>query len=269
MPLDAFARQTLMEVPREEALSVERFVSEYLHQKPVVLTGMTKDWPAVGKWTPAWFREVCGDTVVVARQYRNDGRPFLEQAMANKRRVTLAQWIDFLEGDRDVPLDGEPWTWSLRESKELLLLHRELRKDARFQELFPSLEPVFDPFLWFGPAGYVTGLHTDIIDLNLLLHVYGRKEVLFYAPDQTERMYPKYFVVQGGLYSLVNAYEPDLERHPRFAEAVGQRTLLSPGDILYVPNGWWHMVRSLDVTISLTASCARLPGGLSASAAPR
>lgn len=263
MPRDAFAEQTLTEVAREEAPTLERFVSTYLHQRPVVLTGMTGGWPAVGKWTPAWFRETCGDTVVVARQYRNDGRPFLQQAMTHKRRVTLAQWIGFLEGDRDVPLDGEPWTWSLRESKELFFLHRQLRKDARFDELFPSLDARFDPFLWFGPAGYVTGLHTDIIDLNLLLHLYGEKEVIFYAPDQTERMYPELLAVQGGLYSLVNAYAPDLERHPLFAEAVGQRTTLSPGEILYVPNGWWHMVRSHDVTISLTASCARLPDGLS------
>lgn len=260
---DAFAQQTLTEVERVETLDAERFVSTYLHQKPVVLTGVARGWPAVGKWTPSWFREACGDTVVVARQYLNDGRPFLQQAMTRKRRVTLAQWIAFLEGDASVPLDGEPFTWSLRESKELFWLHRELRKDARFDELFPSLGARFDPFLWFGPPGYVTGLHTDIIDLNLLLHLHGEKEVLLYAPDETDRMYPEALVVQGGLYSLVNAYAPDLARHPRFAHAVGQRTTLSPGEILYVPNGWWHMVRSHDVTISLTASCARLPAGLS------
>src|SRR5690606_28861199 len=148
---------------------------------PVVLTGMARGWPAVGRWTPAWFRETCGETVVVARQYRNDGRPFAGQAMEHKRRVTLAQWIAFLEGDASV-LDGEPYTWSLRESKALFWLHRELKRDARFAALFPSLDARFDPFLWFGPAGYVTGLHTDIIDLTLLLHLYGEKEVLLYAP---------------------------------------------------------------------------------------
>ncbi len=263
-------RQRISDVERVERLPAERFLREFLHKKPVVLTGVSRGWPAVGKWTPAWFQDTCGDTLVVARQYQNDGVPFAYQAMTRKQRLPLRQWIAFLEGALGGPLDGERYTWSLRESKELFWMHRQLKRDAHFEELFETLlgKPAeslgvgFDPFLWFGPPGYVTGLHTDIIDLNLLLHLYGTKEMVLYAPDQTERLYPESLVVQGGLYSLVNAYQPDLARHPRFAEAVGQRTTLSPGEILYVPKDWWHMVRSHDVTISLTASCARLPAGL-------
>jgi len=45
--------------------------------------------------------------------------------------------------------------------------------------------------------------------------------------------------------SAVDIEEPDLERFPLFAGAVGRETTLGPGDGLFIPAGCWHHVRSL------------------------
>jgi hypothetical protein len=48
--------------------------------------------------------------------------------------------------------------------------------------------------------------------------------------------------------SIVDVEAPDLERFPRFAQALrtAQVAELSPGDALFIPRHWWHHVTSLD-----------------------
>ena len=41
--------------------------------------------------------------------------------------------------------------------------------------------------------------------------------------------------------------EPDLGRHPRFAEALASAQVaeMEPGDALFLPSMWWHHVESM------------------------
>ena len=59
---------------------------------------------------------------------------------------------------------------------------------------------------------------------------------------------PLDFTLAGQPISLVDVDSPDLENHPRFAEALeaAQTAELGPGDALYIPSLWWHAVASLD-----------------------
>ena len=47
---------------------------------------------------------------------------------------------------------------------------------------------------------------------------------------------------------MVDPAAPDLDRYPRFAEAmaVAESGVLAPGDAIYIPFHWWHAVDSLD-----------------------
>lgn len=54
---------------------------------------------------------------------------------------------------------------------------------------------------------------------------------------------------QGNL-SAVDVGAVDAERFPLFAEAAFEDTVLGPGDMLFIPNRWWHYVRSLSVSAS-------------------
>ena len=47
---------------------------------------------------------------------------------------------------------------------------------------------------------------------------------------------------------MVDPHHPDLERYPRFAEAMktAEWAELEPGDAIYIPYHWWHGVDSLD-----------------------
>jgi len=82
---------------------------------------------------------------------------------------------------------------------------------------------------------------------------------VLFSPDETDKLYPDTGQVQGGVYSLINSYAPDLSLHPHFAHARGFETRLGPGDLLYIPDGWWHATRSCGVSVSVNGACPEVP----------
>ena len=123
----------------------------------------------------------------------------------------------------------------------------------------PELPKVEEPFLnaWFGPAGTVSPLHTDPYH-NILCQVVGRKYVRLYTPLETEKMYPQ-DVGEGGVdMSNTSQVDAEAERHeteqafPLFNKAKYVEAILNEGEALYIPVGWWHYVRSLDVSFSVS-----------------
>src|SRR4051812_1520356 len=49
-------------VERRSGMSHAAFVNEYQRPgRPVVFTDLTRDWPALGKFSPGYFRKQCGN----------------------------------------------------------------------------------------------------------------------------------------------------------------------------------------------------------------
>lgn len=148
----------------------------------------------------------------------------------------------------------------------------------------PSMDqPELDsPLLnaWFGPPGTITPLHTDPYH-NVLAQVVGRKYVRLYSPLETGRMRGRGREngVEMGNTSLldVGVLEgwdqlkesedddddddwggPGLDRQSGEGVAAEFRDIpfvdciLDPGDVLYIPIGWWHYVRGLSVSFSVS-----------------
>ena len=46
----------------------------------------------------------------------------------------------------------------------------------------------------------------------------------------------------------------DYERYPEFRQVTVVDVVIGPGDLLFLPIGWWHHVRGLDVSITMTSS---------------
>lgn len=116
---------------------------------------------------------------------------------------------------------------------------------------FPSFDtPRRRTNLWIGPAGTCSKFHYDE-DENLFWQLYGQKRFILAAPSATDNLYPTNRSWGDG-YSPVDPKQPDFDAFPRFAGVTCHEVVLEPGDLLYLPPGWWHDVTSLSVSVSVS-----------------
>jgi ribosomal protein L16 Arg81 hydroxylase len=101
-------------------------------------------------------------------------------------------------------------------------------------------------FMWYGPKGTVTPLHHDTTNI-MLAQVQGRKHLKLIPANEIELIYNHYAV-----YSQVNAEKPDYKKYPNFKYATVIDVELAPGDVLFMPVGWWHWVKALETSITVT-----------------
>ena len=229
---------------RREKLAPEEFFTRYYFgHLPVVLRGMMGDWPALGRWSLPYLAERAGNVQVEVMTGRNANPDHSPQYEKHRTRMRFEDYL------RMVATGGETNDYYMVPRNENWA--REgfgpLREDVRAPGgiIDPELRPDMMTLL-LGPAGTVTPLHHDNMNV-LLAQVMGRKHVKLIPSFQRHLMYPRF-----GTFSHVDAEHPDPERFPLYAEADVVEGVLEPGDMVFIPVGWWHWVRALDVSASVT-----------------
>jgi hypothetical protein len=102
--------------------------------------------------------------------------------------------------------------------------------------------------VWIGNRSRIAA-HHDLPD-NLACVVAGHRRFTLFPPTELANLYvgPLDFTPAGQAISLVDFAQPDLEKFPRFAEALkrAQVAELGPGDAVFIPSMWWHHIEALD-----------------------
>jgi len=241
--MEATLTRTELKLEKRAGLSYEEFKNEYLFPgRPVIFKDAAKDWKAIGKFTPEFFKKNYGHIVK-----KFDGKEY-----------TLAQFIDLMMNSD--PKNPAPYPCKV----DVLQYMPELLPDIspRLKYTLPDrinsrLIPKgflggADTFeLFFGGVnGWFPYIHYDYMHLHAIItQVYGEKEFLIYTPDQAQYLYidekePWQSTVQ-------KYYEPDYTKYPLFAKAKPASIIVGPGETLFIPCGWWHTARSVTPTISV------------------
>ena len=102
--------------------------------------------------------------------------------------------------------------------------------------------------IWIGNRTCIAA-HFDNTE-NIACVVGGRRRFTMFPPDQIGNLYPGPLDLTpaGQPISLVDVRKPDLDRFPRFAQALRAAEVaeLAPGDAVYIPALWWHNVEALE-----------------------
>jgi len=104
------------------------------------------------------------------------------------------------------------------------------------------------PNFWLGNALTVPVHHDH--PYNLACVVAGRRRFTLFAPEQVGNLYigPLEHTPSGAPISVVHPNPPDLERYPRYRDALASARVadMEPGDALYIPPLWFHQVEALE-----------------------
>ena len=102
--------------------------------------------------------------------------------------------------------------------------------------------------VWIGTRT-MASTHYDMSN-NMAICAVGRRRFTLFPPSQVANLYPGPLepTPGGQVVSMVDVRAPDLDRYPRFAQALehAQVAEMAPGDALIYPALWWHNVEALD-----------------------
>jgi hypothetical protein len=236
----------------EEITANEFFSRFYAAGVPLLIRGFFRHCPAVLEWSPARLAERFGDAVVDVMTNLRKHPNYAGERNRYARKMTMRELVEAIKRD---PEGGDLYLAAQSRAFERLSLG-QLANEVNLDPLmFDGKHQRERTSLWLGPGNTVTPLHYDQMNV-ILAQVWGSKRVLLIAPSETGSLYNR----RGG-YSDVDPESPDFERFPLFQNVAVSVMMLEPGSALFLPRGWWHQVRSLTPSISLSISNFVWPNG--------
>ncbi len=241
-------------IERREAIGPQEFLERYYALgRPVILVGEMDGWPALSRWTPDYLKAKVGPALVEYQGGRTANARFEMEKDLHRREAPFDEFIESIKATADG-------------NDAYLTAYNSERNQAALAPLADDMG-VLDKFLtrdggaphgmpWIGPAGTMTSLHHDLTN-NFIAQIVGRKRVKMLPAADVGRLYNRVHVFS----EIADLDSPDLDlaSFPRLVGARLYDVLLEPGEILFMPLAWWHQVRSLDFSVTVTYTNFRWP----------
>ncbi len=228
------SKPVITSIDRHKNLSSKEFLHEYvIPGKPVILTDAAKDWPAMKKWTPEFFKKKYGH---ITRE-------------TNGKHIKLGDYMDMMYHSTDENPSPYPFNFDI--------LHHfpELLDDIKPRLVYGKMDRLSHPMLpkamlmrthphelHIGGRGGYFRLHYDEMFLHTQqTQILGDKEYFMFPPEQSEYLYPE--ESNPKMSRLDNIFKIDLEKFPLFKKAKPIIEMVYVGETLFFPTHWWHTTR--------------------------
>lgn len=225
-------------IERRATPSADELFDRYLATStPAIFTDLVPKWRAFRLWTPEYFRERYGNVSVQITDARESDPFYDARAEQHARTLSMAELVArvlAVESSNDFYMVAKNRNVTRPELNELF------DDIALPPAWFREEQLLGSSALWFGPKGTVTPLHHDASSI-LFCQIYGRKRWRMASPLETPLF--------EGARAMYSAFDP--EQLPTGCQVTFKDFVLEPGEALFIPAGWWHHVRALDVSISL------------------
>jgi hypothetical protein len=245
-------------IDRRSGLTLEQFITEYeIPNKPVVLTDVVPTWPCFKKWSKEGMIRDFGDMDVN-----------INQGITMKLKDYFSYSEQAVEENPMYLFDSE-----FGEKRPNMLDDYSVPKYFP-EDYFSYLEHPHRPsFRWIlvGPARSGATFHKDpnhTSAWNGLL--WGLKKWLLYPPntippgtfpsdDEWEVTTP-ISIVEWFYNFYQETDKPEKKKSKSGLSSKNNQTdpqrpvecLLRPGDMIFIPNGWWHTVLNLEESVAVT-----------------
>jgi hypothetical protein len=235
-------------IERVKHITPEAFINQYVKpQKPVIIEQLIDDWPAKDLWSFEYFKDIAGELQVPLY----NSKPITSNYMYNEPQAKM-KFKDYIDLLQKKPTDLRLFLFNLIKERPILQNHIKIPE--------VGLKVLKDlPFLFVGGQNSKVFMHYDIDLANILhIHLQGEKRCLLFPPSETKYLYkvPNSLKTNDG----IDFSNPDFKTYPALTLAKGYTAELSPGDTLYMPEGYWHSMHYKTPGFSLSMrSLARQP----------
>ncbi|KAI5069039.1 hypothetical protein GOP47_0015340 [Adiantum capillus-veneris] len=226
-------------IDRRTNLSVQEFIDSYEEQnRPVLITDALSDWPALRKWNKEYLVKSAGDSKLAVGPVEMTMKDYFlySEAVCEERPLYLFD-PHFTE---KMP--------TLSEDFEVPIYFRE--------DLFSILGKDRPNYRWLivGPARSGSSFHIDPNSTSAWNAVVkGTKKWILFPPDvNPPGVHPSPDGVEVAapvsiMEWFMNFYEQTKQWKRKPVECICQA-----GELMFVPNGWWHLVINLEESIAIT-----------------
>jgi len=236
-------------VPRVSRLTEPDFVVNYdKPNRPCIITDVVTTWPAFQLWQADSLALRFPDMMVKISQLT---------PVRTRVKMTMMEYLTYMRRTKDPkPL----YAFDSKVITRVPILRSEFKIPKYFrQDYFSILGTKRPMYRWLviGPAHTGTSFHTDpngTSAWNALIQ--GHKRWAIYPPHHTppglksvlldENKVPQDYSAFSPLRWYYEIY-PYLKPHEKPIEFVQ-----GPGEMVFIPSGWWHQVINLDETVSYT-----------------
>lgn len=249
-------------IPRKRGARPDEFARDHLEGAgaPVIVTDAIDAWPARTEWTfGALGARYGNDLVSVSTGLMSTAAKvtklsaFIEH-LVDPARELQGFWVDRVDGaPTEAPHQPGPFyliDWNAFElHPELFDAIRpapcfvddwELALNAPLRQVFENASGHETTSLYIGAPGALSPLHDDYWQTHAwLAQVQGSKEVALFAAADSH-------LLERGCVDPLRRDAPNLAGVSAWVGTIG------PGDVLFIPARWWHWVRSLDSTITVS-----------------
>ncbi|GAM26611.1 hypothetical protein SAMD00019534_097860 [Acytostelium subglobosum LB1] len=241
---DYFVDSKLVERRRTDEMTYQEFVDRYEQPSiPVLLTHGQTEWSANTNWAKDKLVETYGD--ITFKISHNDHKNI---------PMKLKDYANYMS----TQLDEEPlyvFDQSFGEKAPNMLKDYAVHDKFFPEDLFQYQGEKRPHYRWIviGPPRSGAPWHIDPAGTSAWNSlVSGRKRWLMYPPSinpigvELEDIVEKFYGSPGSLLWLLEVY-PYLPPDQRPIECIQ-----NPGETIFVPGGWWHMVLNLEESIAVT-----------------
>jgi Cupin-like domain len=225
----------MKQIEQRSDLQADEFVEEYLRKnKPVVLRNAAPYWRE--RWTPQGLKERFGDREIVAET----SEEFVEER--SRKTMTLAELMDSILSDS--------LEFRVRHMKFLSQVPELQNEWEEHNQSESYLRGAVSPkrAFWVVPNGNHTALHHDHFYDNMNVQIFGRKHFILTPPSSYKAVYPYLFSE-----SRVDPRQVSHDKFPRFAGVELSEAWVEPGDVIFIPQFWWHFVASVGACINVNS----------------
>jgi len=244
MELPSLEFAQVQEIPVREKISRDEFTERYFEpDRPVIIRGAAHDW------TFERVREIYGERTISI-----DG-----VAQEFSAQNTVAELVGGILGQKPHQKFYSQHCLDDDWGNDLI---RGLIGDA----WFPTPQT---KYLWLGShdAGGI-GLHQDDGYRNLLIQAVGRKHCVLIPPSEAHLLamtslcsdaYPEFPFGYDSFRSQAtrwpgrrSASDIDWEQFPQLRRATAFVGVLKPGECLFIPTSWFHLISILEANLSIS-----------------